>query len=413
MVGTMRRRPMILVGPALVLALLAGCIGGPDPPSLADDPLVEVYRMPSPVPAPPPGEHSWAYTGTGAAAGIVAQGRRLASVDFEAGTLRWIKDLPPTYAVTGASDVLTAGAHLIVRGRSSIMAVRANDGSTAWERAAGPGPIMIGDGDNDPVVVHEHCDPDACELTGLDSRDGRRLWARSVATGTTLGPPRQSCGCFSAVSGRRISEIVTTKGTTRWSVTVPGTGTPVVRPSLYRLTVISPPEPPRCVATVRGLEDGKIVWKKDFPWYDAGAPTRTCTFDPSRLAGLPELIVPGPGTAAIVDGYHGTSQAEPLDAGEYVVTPSLAWSPAGYRVWTYEPYRIRVPAPADGRPWGAPAGGGWLLASGPGVVLYDAGRGVRWRSETASAVLAPYPDRLVFQEGNTLVALGPRPRDGQ
>ena len=397
----MRRRfaPVLL----LVAALAGGCFGAPDPPSLADDPLVEVYRMPAPVPAPPAGRHEWAFLDE--RAGLVAQGRRLASVDFTAGRLRWAVDLPEAYAVRDATDVLGGDGSLVLVGASSLRAVSVHDGRTRWERPYAGRVIRAGQG-SDAVLVAARCTGHRCVLTGVALETGASLWTTTVTRPVTLSPGTGDCGCVHAAGGGAVTEVLAASGRTRWTLPTPGPD-PVLKPGLYRLTVITPPVSPDCVTTVRGVDDGRQVWRREYAWHDAGALAKPCRFDRERLFGRYGLLVPLRERVAILDDHHGTARPAALRPGEFLVGDDLTWSPAGgYRAGLDRPADLDVPAPADGRPWGRDG----LLASGRGVVLHDRLRGVRWRSETASAVCTPAPDRLVHQEGDTLVALGPQPR---
>ena len=390
----------------LVAAAAAGCFGAPDEPTLADDPLVEVWRMPSPVPAPPPGRHEWAFLDPDG--GLVAQGRRLASVDVTAGRLRWAVDLPPAYAVTGATDVLGGEGALVVVGANALRAVSRGDGRTLWEHPYAGQVLRAGRG-SDAVLVTSRCAARRCVLTGVALGTGRRLWTSTITRRVRLSEGTGDCGCFYATGEGAVTEVPAASGRARWTWRVPGPD-PVLRPSLYRLTVITPPVPPDCVATVRAVDEGRAVWSHRFAWSDPGARAKSCTFDPDRLFGRYGLLVPLAGRLRVVDDYDGTGGPVPLRPGEFVVGDDLTWSPTGgYRRGLDRGVALDVPPPADGRPWGR----GGLLASGRGVVLADAGRGVRWRSETASAVWVPTADRLVHQEGGTLVALGPQPEQEQ
>ena len=386
--------------PLVLLLALAGCIGGPDPLTPADDPLVELYRMPAPVPAPTDGRREWAFTDRDD--GLVAEGRRLASIDFPAGRLRWAVDLPPAYAVRTATDVLAGAGFAVLVGATSLRAVSRADGSTRWERPAG-GPAVLAD----PVVVTAACTAARCVLTGIALDTGDRLWTARTTGRVTLSPGRPGCGCLYATGPDGVSAIVAETGRTSWTFRTRGPA-PVLHPSLYRLTVITPPTAPDCVATIRGVDDGKQVWSHRFAWDDAGALARSCRFDPARLYAGHDLYVPLRDRVAVLDEYHGTHREMPLRPGEFLVDGTLAWSPTtGYRVWPdRSATAVGVAAPAA-RPWARPVAGGWLLASGRGVVLWDDRRGVRRRAETASVVLAAGNDRLILQERDTLVAVGP------
>ena len=385
--------------PLVLLLALAGCIGGPDPLTLADDPLVELYRMPAPVPAPADGRREWAFTDRGD--GLVAEGRRLASIDFAAGRLRWAIDLPPAYAVRAATDVLAGAGLVVLVGATSLRAVSRADGSTRWDSPAGGPAVLAG-----PVVVTSACTAARCALTGIALDTGDRMWTSTTAGRVTPSPGPPGCGCLYATGRDGVSAVAAETGRTLWTFRTRGPA-PVLHPSPYRLTVVTPPTAPDCVATVRGVEDGKQVWSHRFAWDDAGALAEHCRFDPGRLHAGHALYVPLRDRVAVLDEYHGTYREVPLLTGEFVVDGALAWSPTtGYRVWLDRPAAVDVPAPAAG-PWARPVAGGWLLASGRGVVLWDDRRGVRRRAETASVVLAAADDRLILQERDTLVAVGP------
>ena len=94
-------------GVTLVVAgvLVAGCFSAPEPdePNLVqpDTPLTEVFRIPAPVPAPPPDRQAWrVYDGR---AGLLGEGRRIAEVDLRTGRVRWALDLPEESALTAAA----------------------------------------------------------------------------------------------------------------------------------------------------------------------------------------------------------------------------------------------------------------------------------------------------------------------
>ncbi len=400
---------MVAVVSLLLASATAGCwADGPDPPGLGD-PLAEVYRIPSPVPAPDAGRRQWAFTDVDN--GLVAQGRRLASLDFATGSLRWAEDLPAAYAVTAANPPLVIDGQLVLRSvtGTSVRGQGAYEATPSWERKLpGRGQVLIAGSGPELAAVHSRCDARGCDLTAVLLASGKRAWQVRTPERVTLVDGGGDCHCLYTVGRRTIAELSPLDGRRLWSFPTPPGPAPVLQQSLYRLTVITPPVAPDCRVTLRGLENGKQMWTRELAWRDE-AVEGPCGFDPSRVLERYGLLVPGPGRLTLVDDYHGTLSEAPLRAGEQLVLGGLVWSAAGgYRQVLDQPVELPVPGPDSGRPWAGSAGGGWLLASGPGVVLFHPGRGIRHRFDAATAVVTLRDERLIYQVGDQLVALGPQ-----
>nr|WP_221377157.1 PQQ-binding-like beta-propeller repeat protein [Actinoplanes polyasparticus] len=379
----------LLLVSLLVVLTAAGCWVPveADPPTLADEPLVEVYRIPSPVPAPGEGRRQWAFVDPGS--GVIAEGTGLAAVDFETGLVRWTQTLPGTYAASSANRPMVLDDYLVVPGRGGAVRVLSRwSGDLLWERKSPGGRMVVAGSGLEAAVVLNHCDARGCDLTALLLETGKRAWKVRTAERVTLTDGLHTVGrttisALSPLDGRRL-----------WTVPTPPGPLPVLKPSLYRLAVITPPTRPGCRIVLRGIDFGKQVWKRE---------ARTCDFDVT----LDGLLLPEPGRVTVLDDYHGTARTVPIRPGEQLVTGELAWSEAGgYRIWREFPAALGVPDPDSGRPWGVRAGAGWLLASGPGVVFYDQSRGLRRSFPAATAFVVHGSNRLIYQVGDQLVGLG-------
>lgn len=398
----LRRIPLLLAA----LLLLSGCLG-PRQPNLADGPLVEMWRLASPLPAP--AGRQWTFTDV--PHGYLGEGRRLVSFDLVRGVMRWETDLPPAYAITPGS--VTVGASvLVLRGAAgAFLAVSPYDGHTLWEQA---GTRAVVDGE-DPVAraFLAGCGKSGCDITARDQVSGKVSWRRHFAERvdalTDAGP---STGGFYLLGSRTISLVDGGDGRTRWSLQRPAGAHLTLLAGIGRAVVFTPPAVPGCVATLRGIDDGRIFWTHAARWQDDGAPGAPCSYDPARLMlDTGHLLIPVEGAVLRIDGYSGTVQSIPLDPGEYLVSGGydrLTWTPGiGYRGRGVgaPPKPPGVPPPADGKPWGEGYGIVWLLATGHDVVLY------RWRGDIEWSHPEPTPvliaaNRLIYLDGTTLVAVG-------
>ncbi|WP_250029366.1 outer membrane protein assembly factor BamB family protein [Paractinoplanes maris] len=403
----MRRRGTFLTLLLAATAATAGCFPvQPDPPTLAD-PLVEVYRIPSPVPAPVAGRREWAYVDS--ENGIIAEGRTLASVDLETGSVRFAETLPEPYAATESNRPMASEDHIVLPGHgSSVLVISKWLGAKRWERELpGRGQLIVVGSGTEQALVHSRCDARGCDLTALLLESGKQLWKVRTPEPVTLTNAGSVCPCLFTQGRRTITQLSTADGHRLWSSPTPPGPTPVLKHSTYRLTVITPPAAPACRATLRGLEVGREAWKRDVVWQDP-AGTGPCGFDPGRITEADRLFAPAPGQVTVIDEYEGTARLVTMRPGEQLVPGGLAWSPtAGYRRWRETPLDITVPAPADGRPWAQPAGRGWLLASGTGAVYYDPDRGPRRQIGGATTFVVHRDNRLIYQIGGQLVGLGP------
>jgi hypothetical protein len=407
-----RRRPIV---PVLILVLLVigGCFAPQRPDLDMGEPLVEKWRVPSPVPV------AAGRTWTLAQGGLLGEGRRLAEVDPERGTVEWSLDLPAEYALTDASRTLSIDGALVLfnRDRSRVRVLGTESGETLWERAVPPGSQAFLGSESVAALVLAHCTAKGCTLTGVQSYDGRPVWTTHLGPGTLVDAPEQHAVFL--VGPRRISQVSLEDGKAYWSIArPPGKGLRVL-PSLYRVILFTPPAAPRCVATLRGVEKGKVMWTTTFPWHDAGAPPGTpCTYAPERLMidRWQNVGVPVAGAIEQVDCYHGTSSRMALDPGEYVIDGTLSWTPGvGYRDLRDRGSSLDRGAaampPPSGTPWirqlSFPAL--WLLRTGAGVALYaTTWHRAEWQNPTVTAVQVASQYRLIFQDGTQLVGVGPK-----
>lgn len=380
----------------LVLAVLAlgGC-SGPDPADLrAGGPLVERWRIPSPV-------AGWDFADP--ARGLLGTGQRLVSLAAGPGRVRWIHDLPPGFRVT-ASSVTVAGGAVLVRGEDRFRVLAIDRGTVLWEREFEGRVVAEEEGD---AVITAGCDGPGCELTGWHPLSGTRQWSRRFGERVdmvTSGP--LVCYCLFLLGRRTVWAIGTEDGRTIWSMRKPAGVTRLI-PALDRLILWTPPAEPRCAATLRGVEGGRIAWTREI--------TTRCGVkapSPGGDAGG-NLEIPVPGGLEVLWGYDAGSRTVPLDPGEVLIDDGherITWTPgAGYRSID-RPGRTpaAVPPPSGGRPWARAAPVGmWLLRSGPGLALYDPHRrAVRWTGPSP-ALITDY-DRLIHLDGSDLVGIGPR-----
>jgi hypothetical protein len=158
----------------LVVLTAAGCWvpAEADPPTLADEPLVEMYRIPSPVPAPGEGRRQWAFVDP--ESGVIAEGTGLAAVDFETGLVRWTRTLPGTYAASSANRPMVLEDHLVLPGRDGSVRVLSRwSGDLLWERKSPAGRVVVAGSGPEAAVVHNHCDARGCDLTALLLETGK------------------------------------------------------------------------------------------------------------------------------------------------------------------------------------------------------------------------------------------------
>jgi hypothetical protein len=295
---------------ALVLLALGGCFS-PTAPGLDDAPLSRKWRVPSPVPAPD--GRPWHFS----AGGLLGEGRRLASVDPQSGGLRWAIDLPAAYAITADggrahSAVEDAGAVLLLGGKpgsdtgdpASMRVLAVEDGHTIWERALPPGTRVSTVGTNpSPMLVTLRCRRAGCDLSELALYDDKPAWARHIADRVGVTPSDSpDCRCVYLLGTRTITEVSAENGHILWTMARPSGAGPRLIPNLYQLTVFTPPTSPRCTATFRGVDQGKIIWTRTFRWRDAGAPAAACSYDPSRLlTAFDDLEIPVDGAIDVLD----------------------------------------------------------------------------------------------------------------
>ncbi|GAA0580633.1 hypothetical protein GCM10010172_76880 [Paractinoplanes ferrugineus] len=389
---------------AAVLAVSAGCMGSRES-SLADDgPLTEKWRLPAPLPAT--SGPAWQFTDT--QAGLIGQGRRLVSIDVARGIQRWVIDLPPGHPAVAGSLTVTDQA-VVARGTSSVLALSLFDGHTLWARPGRQAAAVTDEG------VVANCSAEGCDLTGVDMLTGTARWTRRMSAGGTLTGTDRNCGCVYFLAGRTLTMLDAATGSSRWTLTTPaGAGTRVL-PSLYRAMLFTPPTPPSCTATFRGVADGTILWTRAFHWRDPARPAAACTYDPARLlTAYDNPRIPVDGALETLDSYSGMVSPRALDPGEYLLTGdygTLTWTPgAGYRSREGTDVRSAAIAPPDdNRPWGTVSGSLWLVRSGAGLTLYSPFGGVRWTKPTPGPALISH-DRLVYLDGTDLVALGPPAR---
>jgi hypothetical protein len=278
-----------------------------------------------------------------------------------------------------------------------------------------PGQAIVDREYSNPHAFIAACAKAGCDLTARDQLSGEVRWRRHVADQvemTTAGP---GMGGFYLLGTRTLSLVNMTDGSTRWALPrPPGTGEKVLA-SLYRAIIFTPPARPSCTATFRGVEAGKILWTYAARWHDAGAPQAPCTYDPARLMveyDNPEI--PTEGALVRLDCYHGTAIRTLLDPGEYLLAGGpgrLTWTPGiDYRSRDEgpDPKPAAVPPPADGRPWAEGHVVVWLLSSGTNVILYRNGGDVPWTHPTPTPAIIAGPDLLVYLDGRTLTAVGPK-----
>jgi hypothetical protein len=399
---TRRLTPFLLAA----LLVLSGCLGLPEA-SLADGPLVEKWRLASPLPAP--AGRQWALTDP--RDGLLGEGRRLVSADLVRGVLRWQLDLPARYAVTPGSVSVGVSTVLLLGLSGSFLAVSRYDGHRLWEQS-GSQAVVAGDSPDAAAYV-AGCAKSGCDITAREQDTGKVRWRRHFTERVTMTAAGQSTGGVYLLGDRTMALVNPSDGRTQWSLARPPGAHQTVFASLYRAILFTPPALPGCRATFRGVDAGRIVWTRTARWQDAGAPGAPCTYDPARLMfAFTNPEIPVAGALLQLDSYHGTAGSTPLDPGEYLVAGGvglLTWTPGiGYRSRESgtNPKPAPVPPPADGRPWAEGHIVVWLLSSGPDVVLYSPGAGIVWSRPAPVPVLVAQ-DRVVYLDGTTLVGAGP------
>ncbi|WP_030443016.1 PQQ-binding-like beta-propeller repeat protein [Actinoplanes subtropicus] len=402
-------RRLILLSAAALLVLSA-CMP-PPPPSLVDGPLVEMWRLPSPLPAP--AGRQWAFVDD--QRGYLGEGRRLVSFDLIRGVMHWEADLPAPYAVT-AGSVRVGESAVVVRSPSgSVLALSAYDGHTLWEQAGTQ--AVLGGTDPGAFVFVAGCGRSGCDLTQRDQISGKVVWRRHrtgpVVDMMDAGPTMGGVYLFGP---RTLSLVDAADGSTRWSLPRPPGAGVMPFPGLDRTVLVTPPALPVCTATFRGVEDGRIVWTRTAAWDDAGAPAAPCGYDPARLtADINGPLIPVEGAFLRLDARSGAVRSTPREPGQYLVSgghDEITWTPGvGYRGrgpgGPVGP--LAVPPPADGHPWAEGHGTVWVLAAGSGVVACRFDGGLLWSHPAPTPVLLA-PNRLIYLDGSTLVAVGVKDR---
>lgn len=377
----------------LVLAL-GGCFG----PAAADlrggGPLVERWRIPAPV-------TGWSFADP--ERGLIGQGRRLVSVATGPGRVRWVHDLPAGFTIT-ASSVSVAGNAVLIRGTDRFRVLDLTAGTVSWEREFTG---QVAAEEEGGVAITAACDRKGCDLTGWDLRFGKRRWSRHVGDRVRLVSGAEPCYCLYLFGRRTITGIDTETGRVIWTMRRPAGATTMIV-TRYGLVLWTPPAEPGCVATLRGVGPGTVVWTRDVAT-TCGLPVPSAGDDPGH--GTLEVPVRDGLESLIVQ--DGVSRTIPLDEYERVVGDGpdrITWTAEiGYRALDNPSFAPALVAPpADGRPWAmSHRVGMWLLRSGPGLVLYDPlRRAVRWSGP--EPVLIPDYDRLVYLDGTDLVGIGPR-----
>jgi len=399
--------------------LVAGCFAAPepDPPNLVqpDKPLTEVFRVPAPVPAPPPDRQMWrVYDGR---AGILGEGRRVADVDLRTGQVSWALDLPQEYALTAASGphsgfsvgtgaVLLAGAP----GVAGVAAVRlVGAGRPVWERRlpAGSQVVRVDEG-----LLAAACDRSGCDLTGIGITDGAPLWTRRVPEQVTL----LDAGWYTTPTD--LVQVVGESGRELTRIPYGAHRPETIVPNTYVAMAVSPPKAPECRVTILGVHESAVKWRYESGWHDPSAPlTDGCSYDPSAFVSVGSglYLIPDPAGPVWLDNYFGTITPADVYPGERVLARDLSWvHGVGYldrsfAVPSTGPRPAVPPGPVNGPPWALALGGAtWVLRSGTGLAMYaPLHTRPAWSHPAATTAVAPYDDRLVYTDGTDLVGLGP------
>ncbi|SDT57465.1 outer membrane protein assembly factor BamB family protein [Actinoplanes derwentensis] len=380
---------------AVLLVLVLGGCHGPEPADLrGGGPLIERWRIPAPV-------TDWAFADPGR--GLIGREQRLASVATGPGRLRWVHDLPSGFRVT-ASSVAVAGSAVLIRGTGRFRVLDLAEGTVRWEREF-PGQA-VAEEEGDALLTAE-CDRSGCDLAGWGLATGERRWARRVEERVELVTSGvQVCYCVFLLGRRTVAAIGTEDGRPLWTMRRPAGVTRLIT-ALDRQILWTPPAAPGCVATLRGVDRGVVVWTRAIATF-CGVPVPSIGDDPGG-----NLEIPVRGGLETLWSHDAGGRTVPLDVGEQLIedgTDRITWTPgAGYRSIdssdrtpaTVAPPSVRRPS-AEATPTGM-----WLLGSGSGLVLYDpVRRAVRWSGPAPA--LVPDHDRLVYVDGTDLVGIGPR-----
>jgi hypothetical protein len=423
-----RGRLAARVAVALVVpAVAAGCFA-PPPVGSDRDKLVEIVRVPLPV--PPGADGDWHLLVDRAA--IVGEGRHLAAFDPDGG-LRWTLQLPDSYALTARPGLAHSGlmtgrgeALLLLAGApggdgpTSVRALSPLNGTPLWERTLPPGARVTV---LDETVVLGRCGAAGCELTAVDAIRGTDTWHATVS-GTSMilvdgtDASRDHRGDHSAVprtmwlAGEHFVVPVASNGavgSTR--PRAPGPPGRVVTIG-NTLVLIAPPAGADCTATLTGYATTAsypVTWTRQVSWDDprAARDANGCRYDPDQpVVRHDDLVVPDRDGALefAENGY----QSGRLDPGDFPVADRLVADADGrYRTW---PGRETLAVPAPTRPAWAMSlpGGSTVVRDRDGLTVCDRPTcaAPRWRVRGGRTALLPSQFRLLFLTGDTVISVG-------